>query len=263
MYREVTEGLYWLQEDYVARVGDDAPAWHDPEKDLHSPVNAYLLVADETLLFDTLTPARQSEALAAVDEVLDGRTLDYVVPSHGEAPHAGNTNALTSAYPDAEVLAAAQGDLHEVYFLEEATRIHPNQRLDLGGMTVEFVDAPFIDTGMHTWLFEHETRTLFTVDWVAFPHDETECLTFVDEMDRTDEELREMMWLSNGHVFPWFEYVDTDKTEAVIDDLQARFAPEALAPAHGQVVRADAGRYVDLMRDVMADHASGRVPGLV
>jgi flavorubredoxin len=263
MFREVTEGLYWLQEDYVARVGDDTPDWHDVDKDLHSPVNAYLLVADQTLLFDTLTPARTAETLEAIEEILNGRSLDYVVPSHGEAPHAGNTNALTEAYPETTVLAAAEGDLHEVYFLEGATRVHANTRLDLGGMEVEFIKAPFIDTGMHTWLFEHSTRTLFSVDWVAFPHDETECLTFADEMDRPDEEIAQMLWLSNGHIFPWFEHVDTGFTEAIIDNIQSRVNPEIIAPAHGQVIRKNAGHYVDLMREVMAEHASGRMPRLV
>jgi flavorubredoxin len=263
MVREITEGIYWLQGDYVASVGDDAPAWHDTSVDLHSPINAYLIVGERSLLFDTLSPADAEETVRMVRETLDGQSLDYIAPSHGESPHAGNTHVLGEAFPEAEVLAPAKGDLHDHYYLGDATRVQPGLTRDLGGKTVEFVAAPFIDTGMHTWLFERTTRTLFVVDWLAFPHDETECMQFVDEMDRTDEELERMMWLSTGHVFAWFEFVDTDKTEAMIEYLAERYAPEILAPAHGQVIREDADRYLEMMKDVMAEHSEGHRPTLV
>lgn len=263
MGRKIASGIHWLQDEYEADVGEPPPDWHDPANDLHSAVNAYLLVDKKSLLFDTQSPANTEETIETVREALDGADLDYVAISHAEAPHAGNTTALVDAFPEAEVLAPAEGDLHDLYYLGEATRVQPGVTLDLGTKTVEFVDAPFIDTGMHMWMFERRSRTLFTVDWMAFPHDETECLQFVDEMSRPPSEIAEMMWLSNGLIFPWFEYVDPARVEAVVEYFIERFNPEILAPAHGQVIREMSEQYLDLMVDVMRRHSRGDIPHLV
>lgn len=263
MIREIADGIHWLQDDYQAEVGETPPAWHDPTYDLHSPVNAYLLVDEASLLFDTQSPASTAETIDTVREALDGDSLDYIALSHAEAPHAGNTTALAEAFPEATILAPAQGDLHDLYYLDEATRVQTDVPLTLGTKTVEFIDAPFIDTGMHMWMFERHSRTLFTVDWLSFPHDETECLQCADEMDRPPSEIAEMMWLSNGLIFPWFEYVDPDRIEAIVEHLEERFHPEILAPAHGQVIRDAPGDYLDLMVEVMDRHSQGDIPRLV
>ena len=61
--------------------------------------NSYLFMDEKTLLVDTLSPGQRDNMLQALDELLNGRSLDYLWISHTELPHAGNVEAIRRAYP--------------------------------------------------------------------------------------------------------------------------------------------------------------------
>lgn len=261
MPREVVNDIYLIQEcnDRTAlteQYSKEAPDWYEEGKTVHSSQSAYLLLGEETLLFDTLSPAATEQVLTEVDDVLDGRDLDYIVVSHPEAPHAGNSRELCAAHPEAELIAPDYGNTHELYYLGEATQISPGATLDIGGFELEVLDPVFVDHKMHIWLYERTTGTLFTVDFLGLMHLDGECLACTDELNEPVAPHR--LELFHGRALFWFEYADLQKVDAAIEDIIETYDPAVLAPAHGFVVREETAAYLRNMKSVVRSIAADR-----
>jgi len=254
MSRTVAPGIHWLYEAGPERserfdLAERQPDWYEPGREAYIPQCAYLVEgADETLLFDTLSPASTEGVLAEVDELVGDRGLDYLAVSHPDVPHAGNAMAILEAHPEATLVAPGYGNDHELYRLDEGRHVTEGDTLDLGGRVVEFHEATFLDAPVSVWMSERETGTLFPVDWMGFPHLDGEALSFVDELDGEFEVGRFVEF--HGRVLFWYQYVDVEKTNAEIDRLIGKFDPEVVAPAHGLVIRENATEYMAMMKAV-------------
>lgn len=264
MTREVVPGFHWIQEcgpdrsGFVEQAAGEPPAWYLPDEELHIPQNVYILQDEQSLLFDTLSPASTENMLAELDTILDGEDLDYLVVSHPDVPHAGNTNRILEEHPTATLVAPAYGTGHELYHLDEAMLVAEGDTIDLGKFTVRFHEATFPDAALHLWMTEERTETLFPVDWLGFPHTSSECLSFVDEFhhDLGKSRLTEF----HGRVLFWLQYVDVEKTNREIDRLIEQYSPGIIAPGHGAVIREDAVTYMERMKGAVEEiNRRGRV----
>jgi len=133
MPRKIGPDIYQIQQCIDKPVmsdglREDPPDWYDPDRLVHVCNNAYLIVGDETLLYDTVSPGAREQLMDGLDEVLGERGLDYIVPSHPEAPHAGNANALLRRYPDATLLSSAYGRGEELYYLDQGRHVEAGRR---------------------------------------------------------------------------------------------------------------------------------------
>lgn len=254
MHREITDGIYCIEElgphkEQIVEELDEDQDWHLPGETVHNPQNAYLICADKTLIFDTTSPANTDTVLEDIEEILDGRGLDYVVVSHPDIPHAGNAHPILEQYPDAELITPSFGDLHEIYHLGEATQVDVGDRLDLGGREVTFTEAPVLDAAMSHWMLETTTGTLFSADWMCFPVMASESLTFVDEIE--SEVTVQRMVEFNARTIFWLQYVDPEVMIAEIEQYIESYDIQAIAPTHGLVIREDADQYLEMYSDVV------------
>ncbi len=254
MRREVTPGVWWIQELGPARpglartIGDRGDAWYTPGDPLHLPQNAYLLVGERTLLFDTLSPMSTELILRELAAILNGRTLDYLVVSHPDVPHAGNTHAVLRAHPDARLVAPVYGDTHPLYHLEDSIKVGEGDELDLGGFVARFHEATFLDAALSIWMSEANTGTLFPVDWLGAPIRAGEAVKFADEIpDLSADRYYEF----HARVLFWYQYCDVDRVTAAIHALWERHEPRMLAPSHGPVVRQDVAEVFRIMPEVV------------
>lgn len=251
------EGIYWIEEcvkadamgEWLTRHPEGqryAEDWYEPGRGMHLSINAYLFVGTEqTLLFDTLSPAMTDHILSELDRLLDGRDLDYIVLSHDEAPHGGNTHVIWDEYPEATLIGGGRGSpAAELHHLENATRVGFGETIDLGGYVIEFVEPVFLDSPVTVWAFEQTTRTLCTVDSFGFPHYPGDCVKYEDEME-TDL-TPNMMMQYNGRSIQWLEFVDPGKVRDQLHHHLEQYNPSILAPAHGQLIREDIDRYADV-----------------
>lgn len=254
MYREIDPGLFWIQELGPDRTGmfvdddRDPPRWYRDDA-VRIPQCAYLLAGEETLLFDTLSPAATDDLLADLEAILDGDPLDYLVVSHPDVPHAGNTRRVLAEYPDCTLVAPRYGDGHALYHLEEARLVGEGDAIDLGGRVVAFHEATFLDAPVSMWMTERTTNALFPVDWFGFPHHDAERLSFVDEIE--GDATVDRLVAFHGRVMFWYQYVDAGKVKREIDRLVDEYDPDLLAPAHGLVVREDVPDYMERMKPVV------------
>lgn len=252
MPREIAPDIHWIQENGPDRshfVEDtDEATWYNEDDSLHIAQNAYLFDDEKTLLFDTLSPASTDHVLDVLDEVLDDG-LDYLVVSHPDVPHAGNVVRILETYPEAELVAPEYGNAHELYHLEDAVQVGEGDTLNLGKYTVDFHEATFLDASLHMWMNEQTTGTLFPVDWLGYPHHESESLAYADELDGplTPNRLK----VFHGRVMFWYQYVNVPKTQAEIDRLIEKYSPDMIAPAHGNVIREAPVEIMEMMNPVV------------
>ena len=254
MPRQIATDIHWIYEQGPDRseqfdFGSRDLDWYVDGHEAYIPQCAYLLEGDEeTLLFDTLSPASTDHLLETVDDILGDRELDYLVVSHPDVPHAGNAVAILEAYPDAELVAPGYGNDHELYQLGTATHVVEGDTIDLGDRVVEFHEATFLDAPVSVWMTERTSGTLFTVDWMGFPHLDSGVLSFVDESERAFDV--EQFVEFHSRVLFWYQYVDVEKVQREIDNVQRKFEPELIAPAHGQVIRTDTEAFFEMMKRV-------------
>lgn len=264
-HREFADGIYLIKE-CIARAPIEDPSqewlmddWYEPGRENHGTQTAYFVDDDETLLYDTLTPASTELILNELDSLLDGRELDYLVISHPEANHAGNAHAILDEYPEATLIVPGRGAHHDLHGMEglgdEVVRkVADGDTLELGDHTIEFVEEVFFDHAMTIWMFEQETETLFTSDFMGFSHMDGECLSCVDELD-DKHPTKDQLARFNGFAFTWFRFVDTEETDRALDRIAQTYNPSNIAPAHGQVARENIPEYLETMKEVIQDIA--------
>ena len=102
--REVTDNLYW--------VGANDHRTHLFENIHPIPYgvsyNAYLLMDEETVLFDTVDWSAYRQLEENLDFLLGDKPLDVIVVNHMEPDHAASLQAVLDKYPKAKVISTAR-----------------------------------------------------------------------------------------------------------------------------------------------------------
>ncbi len=239
--REISDGIWWVGACL------ESAAFDEP---VHFHTSAYLVVGtNATLMFDTAPPGAWPKVSDDLDRVLGGRTLDYLVPSHAEIPHAGNLARIVDRYPAVTIV----GDLRDyhLYFPDHVDRMHPaphGTEIDLGGgYTFVLLDAVIEDLPTTVWGYERSQQVLFPVDALGYGHlpqvsediDEPlhrpgECALLTSELDHPPA-LELATHLTKSSLF-WSRYVDIGPYFERFEALLRRYPARLLAPAHGSVV---------------------------
>ena len=131
--------------------------------------NAYLIKGSSKIaLIDSVNPGFEKELISKLSQHCDPGMIDYVVMNHAEPDHANACQYVLKLAPNAKLLTSKKGkEAALIYFDIEESRIQvvdENTKIDLGGKTLSFVDAP--------WL--HWPETIFTYlveDKILFPCD--------------------------------------------------------------------------------------------
>lgn len=136
---------------------------------LGTSYNAYLVIGSEKIaLIDTVNPGFDDVLLSKIRQHADPAKIDYVIMNHAEPDHANGIKAVLAVAMNATLVTSAKGkEAAMMYFGVPAERImvvDEKSKLELGGKTLRFVDAP--------WL--HWPETIFTYleeDGILFPCD--------------------------------------------------------------------------------------------
>lgn len=261
--RQITSKIFWIchcsgkeafklnrgfAEDF-ARVNPN----FDPEAN-DIIYSSYLFLDDKTLLIDTLGPAQHDTVLETLNDLLVGRSLDYLWISHTELPHAANTSAIRRAYPKLEVITVSGHDHYEVHGLGDALQLDYGAKIELGDHTIEIIKPLFVDHALTQWIYEHKTGFLCPVDWALNAHNEHQCFRFMDEMEQvgySPERFMHDVSITNCVVFPWLRWADPDEIVVMIDKFFEAYDIRIFAPSHTNVIRKDVSKYLVALRKAM------------
>lgn len=238
--REIAEGIWWLPQCLVTPVSGVVTHVHAAQ---------YLIIGSErTLLWDTGFAPQWPDLTRCLDELLQGRPLDYIAPSHPEVIHCSNASRLLEKYPESRIV----GDVRDYPFFwpEYADRLeeHPaGSELDLGGHRFEFVDAVIKDLPSSQWGYESSQQVLFVADGFAYSHqppaddDDDHPTHSPGECTMLSSELpgepgpEQIVWITKAALY-WTRFVKMDTFLSEFERLLAEHPTRLVAPAHGAVI---------------------------
>ena len=142
--RKVVDDLYWVgaSEKRIALFENIHPLENGVS------YNAYVLLDEKTVLFDTADWTVGRQFLENVDYVLDGRPLDYVVINHMEPDHAASIEEIILRHPDVKVVSTEKAlmMMHQFNFPvnDNFVQVKAGDTMSFGKHNVVFVDAPMV-----------------------------------------------------------------------------------------------------------------------
>ena len=132
--------------------------------------NAYLVVGeDKKALIDTVNPGFEKELEERIRQVTDPGDLDYVIMNHAEPDHAGSIPHMMAINKKAKLVTTQRGaKMAQIYFKIPEDRIDivaDGATIDLGGKTLQFIEAPMLHWPETMFTYVPESRILFPCDF--------------------------------------------------------------------------------------------------
>ena len=205
--------------------------------------NAYVLLDEKTVLFDTVDKSVSGVFFESLAHVLAGRKLDYLIVNHMEPDHAATMEELVLRYPEVTIVtnAKAVAMIKQFFLFDVDARckvVAEGDTLTTGRHTLAFLMAPMVHWPEAMVTYDATTRTLFSAD--AFgTFGALSGNLFADEVDF------ERDWLDDARRY----YVNiVGKYGTQVQTLLKKAAGleiEMICPLHGPVWRKDIAWFLD------------------
>ena len=132
--------------------------------------NSYIILDEKVAIMDTVDARKGAEWWANVEDVLDGRTPDYLVVQHLEPDHAALIHEVLDRYPRVKVVATAKAVQMMPQFFENVDfdgrtiAVKEGDTLSLGSHTLQFFVAPMVHWPEVMVSYEQSEKVLFAAD---------------------------------------------------------------------------------------------------
>ncbi len=236
--RKVTDDLYWVGGN------DRRLALFENIHPIPKGVsyNAYLLLDEKTVLYDTADWSIGRQYLENVAYVLNGRPLDYLVINHMEPDHAASLDEILLRYPDVKIITTEKALLfmHQFGFSvdEQVEVVKEGDTRCFGKHTVTFVAAPMVHWPEVMVTFDLTDGVLFSAD--AFgSFMSMDGKLFADEVDYDRDWLDEARRYYTNIVGKYGPHVQKLLAKAGTIDIKI------ICPLHGLVWRKDLGYLIE------------------
>ena len=205
--------------------------------------NAYLLLDEKTVLFDSVDRAITEQFFENIDALLKGRALDYVVVNHMEPDHCATLGEIVLRYPGVQVVCNPKTIpiIKQFYNFDIDSRaivVKENDTLCTGRHTFTFLMAPMVHWPEVMVTYDTTDKTLFSAD--AFgTFGAMNGNLFADEVNFERDWLDDARRYYTNIVGKYGPSVQTLLKKASGLDIRT------LCPLHGPVWREDISWYVD------------------
>ena len=232
---EIRPNIWWIgAKDPGLRTFDDLfPTEHG------TTYNSYLIKgAGKIAIIDTVKGNRADEFLAKVKSLVDPAKGDYFIVNHTEPDHSGSLASIIQHCPNATVIStqAARtflGNLIHTPFNSHV--IKDGEVLDLGGLRLRFIVAPFLHWPDTMFTLLEEEGLLFSCD--AFGTHYCGDSIFNDEVPDFTADTK--------FYFDCIMRPFKDKILTAIGKIRNERIT-AICPSHGPILRREPMRTVDL-----------------
>ena len=132
--------------------------------------NSYVILDEKVAVMDTIDERKTDEWFANLENVLNGRTVDYLVISHLEPDHAANIKRAADKFPQAQLVLSAKAkamlpQFFDIAHLEERCLVvKEGDTLELGTHKLHFVMAPMVHWPEAMVTYDDKDKVLFSAD---------------------------------------------------------------------------------------------------
>ena len=166
LYAKILDDLYYIgANDRQTALFENM--WPLPEGVSY---NAYLIRDEKTALLDTVRLNKADGFIQKVLEVLEGRTLDYLVIHHMEPDHSGCIKDILELFPDLTFVGNKKTRAMLYDFLEltpddtKFIEVKEGDVLELGKRKLQFVMTPMVHWPESMVSYEPTDKVLFSQD---------------------------------------------------------------------------------------------------
>lgn len=251
MHRRVAGDLHVVGECVVGPAG-------------HEPVLVYVLEnGGRPILIDTGSHLHRQAIMAELDSLLGRVSPEVVFLTHTELPHTGNVRAVMEKWPEIQPVApnliSAYVELAPVVELERMVLSPVGRSAEYAGRTLEFIHGVLKDQPGTQWIYDPQTRAVFTADAFGYLHGEGECELLSHE--RAGGVSYERMLEYHSSQFRFLKWVIPERFFASLDRVFARDVA-VIASAHGNPMDSDIGAHLERLHSVVRAIRDGK-PGVV
>ncbi len=238
-YRKVTDDLYWVggNDRRLALFENIHPLYHGVS------YNAYVLLDEKTVLFDTADWAVGRQFIENIKAVLNGRDLDYLVINHVEPDHAASLEEVLLRWPNVKLIMTPKAFTFLRNFgypvdPEKTRQVKEGETQSFGKHEVVFVNAPMVHWPEAMVTFDKTNGVLFSAD--AFGSFRSlDGKLFADEFDFDREWIDDARRYYTNIVGKYGPQVQALLKKAAGLDIKY------ICPLHGPVWRKDLGYILD------------------
>lgn len=217
--------------------------------------NAYLILAEQVTLVDTVAPGFEDEMMARIRELVDPARIRYLIANHGEIDHSGAIPFVLRNAPQAELICSRKGTESLGRFFPELGPFHAvgtGDTLPLGAKTLRFIEAPMLHWPDSMFTYVPEDRLLMPND--AFGQHLATSQRFADEVDPCQLWEEATRYYANI-LTPFSRLVLRKLDEVASSGLEIN----TIAPSHGVIWRQNPGQILEAYRYWATGRARERV----
>ena len=129
--------------------------------------NSYVILDEKICVLDTVDKRKTDEWVANLENVLDGKTPDYLIINHLEPDHASNIQLLADKYPDMKLVGNAKTfnmlpQFFDIDLTDRTVTVKEGDSLNLGEHTLSFYMAPMVHWPEVMVTYESKEKVLFS-----------------------------------------------------------------------------------------------------
>mgnify|MGYP000678541986 FL=1 len=131
--------------------------------------NSYVILDEKICVLDTVDKRKTDEWVANLENVLDGKTPNYLIINHLEPDHASNIQLLADKYPDMKLVGNAKTfnmlpQFFDIDLTDRTVTVKEGDSLNLGEHTLSFYMAPMVHWPEVMVTYESKEKVLFSAD---------------------------------------------------------------------------------------------------
>lgn len=131
--------------------------------------NSYVILDNKTCLMDGVDSSVTEIFLKKVKDILNGRSLDYIILQHLEPDHAFCIFRLLNIYPNATIVLSDKAlvmlkNFNEGINIKNVLVVKEKDVLDLGKHKLTFICAPMVHWPEVIMTYDNYTKSLFSAD---------------------------------------------------------------------------------------------------
>ncbi len=226
---KISDNVYW-----VGAIDWELADFHGYATPRGSTYNAYLILADQITLIDTVKTRYYDEMMARIASVIDPIQIHTIISNHSEMDHTGSLPRTIDAVKPERVLASRQGvnalgDIFNGKVNVEA--VAEGETLELGdGKTLHFIEAALVHWPDSMFTYLDSDKILFSNDGFGMHLASTE--RFCDELNYEELKIETKAYFAN---ILWPMAAKVGAVMKKIDEFEHPI--DLVAPDHGPVWR--------------------------
>ena len=239
--RKVTNDIYWVgANDHRLALFENI---HPIPKGVS--YNAYLMLDEQSVLFDTIDWSACRQLLDNIEYLLEGKPLDVLVINHMEPDHGASIEEILLRYPKVKVVSTEKSFMLMRQFGfdvegHELIEVKEGDVMSFGKHEVTFIAAPMVHWPEAMVSFDLTEGVLFSADafgsFIAL-----DGKLFNDEVNFDRDWIDEARRYYTNIVGKYGPHVQAllDKAAGIVDQIKF------ICPLHGPIWRSDFGYLLD------------------